>query len=66
MAKDIRIEIRPDEIIAAVRKMKKRGRDDFLENLLAATSPEYLASIRETRADHRAGRTQTHEELFGD
>jgi hypothetical protein len=65
MSRNIRIEIRPEEIIAAVKKMKKSERDDFLEDLLAATSPEYLASIKEARTDYRAGRTQTHEEVFG-
>lgn len=64
MSRNLRIEIRPEEIIAAVKKMKKSERDDFLEDLLAATSPEYLASIREARADYKTGRTQTHEELF--
>jgi len=65
MTKSIRIEIRPGEIIEAVKKMKKAERNDFLEDLLAATSPEYLESIREARADYQAGRIQTHEELFG-
>ena len=64
MSRNLRIEIRPEEIIAAVKKMKKSERDDFLEELLAATSPEYLASIREARTDYKTGRTQTHEELF--
>ena len=29
--------------------MKKKERDTFLEDLLAATSPEYLDSIRKAR-----------------
>ncbi|HOW53722.1 MAG TPA: hypothetical protein PLR60_03625 [Syntrophorhabdaceae bacterium] len=45
--------------------MKKKERDAFLEDLLAATSPEYLASIKEARADHKAGRVKTHAEVFG-
>ena len=53
MSRNLRIEIRPEEIIDAVKKMKKSERDDFLEDLLAATSPEYLASIREARADYQ-------------
>jgi len=36
-----------EEIIKA---MKKKERDSFLEDLLAATSPEYLAGVKETRA----------------
>jgi hypothetical protein len=65
MDKAIHIEVKPEDIIAAVKKMKKRERDAFLEDLLAATSPEYVSSIREARADYKAGRTKTHEEAFG-
>jgi hypothetical protein len=61
----IKLEIRPEEIIEAVKKMKKRERDSFLEDLLAATSPEYLDSIKQARADYKAGRTGRHDEAFG-
>ena len=63
MTKAIKIEVQPEDIIEAVRKMKER--EAFLEDLLAATSPEYLESIREARADYGAGRVKTHEEVFG-
>ena len=36
----------------------------LLENLLAALSPKYLASIEEARQDYREGRTMSHEEVF--
>ena len=65
MDTSVQINLKPSEIIAAVKKMKKRDRDAFLEDLLAATSPEYLESIREARADSKAGRTSTHEKVFG-
>ncbi len=39
---------------------------DFFEDLLAAASPEYLESIKEARANYRAGRTFSHEEIFGE
>ena len=65
MTKAIKIEVQPEDIIEAVKKMKKREREAFLEDLLAATSPEYLESIREARADYTAGRVKTHEEIFG-
>jgi hypothetical protein len=64
MAKPLRIEILPEEIIAAVKKMKKKEREAFLEDLLAATSPDYLKSIEDARNDYRAGRTKTHLEVF--
>jgi hypothetical protein len=66
MDKPIQIEVRPEGIIEAVKKMKKKERDAFLEDLLAATSPEYVRSIKEARADYKVGRIKTHEEVFGE
>ncbi|MBA4389549.1 MAG: hypothetical protein C0399_01255 [Syntrophus sp. (in: bacteria)] len=51
--------------IKAIKAMKKKDRDVFLEDLLAATSPVYLKSIREGRADYKSGKTKTHKEVFG-
>jgi len=65
MVRAITMEIKADEIIQAVKRMKKRERDLFLEDLLASTSPEYLESIKEARADYKAGRVKTHAEVFG-
>ena len=65
MSKPIRIEVKPEEIIEAVKRMKKNERDAFLEDLIASTSPEYLESIREARADYKEGRMKSHEEVFG-
>ena len=61
----VRIEFSPAVIITAVQRMKKRERDAFLEDLLAAASPGYLASIREARAQYGAGRIHSFEEVFG-
>jgi len=65
MVKSMDVKIKPEEIITAVKKMKKRERDIFLEDLLAVMAPEYLESIKEARDDYDAGRIQTHEEVFG-
>ena len=65
MLNSIKMEVKPEEIIEAVKKMKRRERDSFLEDLLASTSPEYLKSIKEARADYKAGRVKSHEEVFG-
>jgi hypothetical protein len=61
----VKVEVRPEEIIDAVRRMKKREREAFLEDLLASTSPDYLKSIREARSDFKAKRVRTHSEVFG-
>jgi len=66
MPRAIKIDIKPQDIIAAVRKMKKSERDALLEDLLAATSPEYLKSIKQARADYKAGRVESHREAFGE
>jgi hypothetical protein len=60
----VKIQVRPEEIIEAVKGMEKRKREAFLEDLIAATSPEYLSSIREARADYKIRRVKTHEEVF--
>jgi hypothetical protein len=65
MLNAIKINLSQQEIIGAVKAMKRRERDIFLEDLLAATSPEYLKDIKEARADHKAGRLKTHKEVFG-
>jgi len=65
MERTIKVEIKPEEIIWAVRRMKKRERDAFVEDLLASTSPDYLESIKEARADYRAGRVKRHAKVFG-
>ncbi len=65
MSTALKMEIDTEKIIAAVKKMKRKDREDFLEDLLAATCPEYLASIREARADYGAGRIRSHDDVFG-
>ena len=64
MLSSIKVEIKPQDIISAVKKMKKAERDGFLEELLAATSPQYLRSIREAKADYKNGRVHSHDEVF--
>ena len=61
----VKIQVKPEEIIEAIRGMEKRKREAFLEDLIAATSPEYLNSIREARADYKAKKVKSHQEVFG-
>jgi len=65
MSNALKMEVDPQEIIEAVKKMKKKDREEFIEDLLAATYPEYLSSIREARSDYKAGRTASHKDVFG-
>jgi hypothetical protein len=61
----VKMEVSPETIIRAVKSMKKSVRQVFLEDLIAATSPEYLQSIREARRDFKAGRVKSHGQVFG-
>ncbi|MDG6027375.1 MAG: hypothetical protein E3K40_11830 [Candidatus Brocadia sp.] len=65
MLSTVKINLSPAELIRAIKMMKKRERDIFLEDLLAATSPEYLEGIKEARSDYKAKRIKTHDEVFG-
>jgi hypothetical protein len=65
MDKALTIEVKPADIINAVKRMKKQDRDAFMEDLIASVSPEYLESIAEARNDYKQGRVQSHEEAFG-
>lgn len=66
MTSKLIMEISPQEIIHAVQKMPKEEQEDFIEQLLAATSPEYLQSVREAREDYHAGRVESHDDLFSE
>lgn len=62
---ELKVPISADEIIEAVKRMKKKDRETFIEELLAITSPDYLQSIQEARAEYKAGKTKSHNEIFG-
>lgn len=63
---ELKVPISSNYIINAIKKMKKREREAFIEDLLAITSPEYLKSIKEAREDYKAGRIKSHKEIFGE
>ena len=61
----VKMEVSPETIIRAVKSMKKSAKQVFLEDLIAATSPKYLQSVREARRDFMAGRVKSHGQVFG-
>ena len=65
MALALKMEVSPETIIRAVKGMKKSARRAFLEDLIAATSPDYLQSIRDARRDYKAGQVKSHADVFG-
>ncbi len=62
----VKVPVSTEDIIEAVKKMRKHEREAFIEDLLAVTSPEYLQSIKEARAEYRAGKTKSHKEIFAE
>lgn len=65
MVTALKMEVSLETIIRAVKGMKKTAQLAFLEDLIAATSPEYLQSIRDARRDYKAGRVKSHANVFG-
>lgn len=62
---ELKVPISADEIIEAVMKMKKKDREAFIKDLLAITSLDYLQSIQVAREEYKAGKTKSHNEIFG-
>ena len=60
----VKIEVTQETIIQAIKSMKKSARQVFLEDLISATSPEYIQSIREARRDFKSGRVKSHGQVF--
>jgi hypothetical protein len=63
MKAEIKLGLSVKDLVAALNKLSPEDRELFIENLLAATSPDYLNSIREAREDYRAGRVLRDDEL---
>jgi len=61
---EVKLKFSLKEVISAVKELTPEEKEFFIENLIAATSPEYLKSIKEAREDYRKGRTISHKDLF--
>ena len=61
MGTALKMEVSPETI---VKNMTTTARRAFLEDLIAATSPEYLQSLREACRDYKAGRVNSHTHVF--
>ena len=66
MSTSVMMHVQPETIIQAVKHMKKKQREAFLEDLLAVTSPDYLVSIREAKAQYKQGKVKTLKEALGE
>lgn len=63
---EIKVGISLREIITAIRELDIEDREFLIENLLAATSQEYLESIKEARGEYKKGNVISHNKLFED
>ncbi len=61
---EIKVGLSAKELISAIKELDEEEREFLIENLLAATSPGYLESIKEARIDYREGHVVPHNELF--
>ncbi len=61
---EVKVGLSLEDLVNAVRKLSEEDREFFIENLLAATSPAFLRSIKEARQDYKEGRTVPWEEAF--
>lgn len=52
---EIKVGLSAKELISAMKELDEEEREFLIENLLAATSPEYLGSIKEARRDYQEG-----------
>ena len=61
----VKIGISVEELIAAINELDEEHREFLIENLLAATNPDYLHSIEEARVNYRQGQVLSHNKVFG-
>lgn len=61
---EIKVAISIKDVVTALQGLNDEDREFFIENLLAATSPEYLESISQARRDYQEGKTVPFEEAL--
>ena len=61
---EFKVNLSLSDLISALKMLDEEDREFFVENLLAALSPEYLKSIEEARKDYKEGRILSHDEVF--
>jgi len=63
---EVKIGVSVKELISAINELDTEDREFLIENLLAATSPDYIYSVEEARVDHRHGRVLPHDKVFSE
>ena len=52
------------DLIMAIKALKPEDKELLIESILAATSPEYLESIKQARQEYTDGKTFSFDEVF--
>jgi hypothetical protein len=63
---EVKVGISVKELISAINELDTEDREFLIENLLAATSPEYIRSVEEARVDYRHDRVLPHNKVFSE
>jgi hypothetical protein len=61
---ELKVGLKFYDIVDALKQLDPKTRQDFIEDLQAATSPSYVKAVKEARAEYRAGKTLSHNEVF--
>ncbi|MBC7093301.1 hypothetical protein H5T53_04785 [Candidatus Bipolaricaulota bacterium] len=62
---EVTVGLAVQDLIAALKNMNTEEREDFIENLLAATSPEYLRSVDKATQELHGGCAEPDEQVVG-
>lgn len=57
-------DLKVDELKKLISITVRATMEDFLEDILALSCPEYLNSIKKARKDYKRGRVKLFEEVF--
>lgn len=63
---ELKVKLSFYDVVNALKQLNPKARQDFIEDLQAATSPKYITSIREARAEYKDGKVLSHKEVFKD
>ena len=61
---ELKVGLKFYEIVKELKKVDPKARRDFIEDLQAATSPDYVKTVREARAEYKTGKVFTHKQVF--
>jgi len=61
---ELKVKLSFYDIVNALKQLSPKAWQDFIEDLQAATSPSYIESIKEARAEYDTGKVLSHKEVY--